>query len=194
MRKLAFAALIATAGAMSAYAQETPAPAVPDASAPTAPGESPAPEAGAEVRAEKQSLAELAAADERFATLTAALQADGLDETLQASGPFTLFAPTNAAFATVGDDTVAAWMAPENKTALTDTLSYHVVAGALRSQDFADGTTEVPTLQGGKLMVVKSADGLTVNGAKVVEADITGSNGIIHAIDAVVMPPAKPTQ
>lgn len=194
MRKFAFATVIATAGALSAYAQTTPDPAVPDPSAPTAPGETSAPEAGVEVRAEKQTIAELAMADERFATLVTALQAAGLDETLQASGPFTVFAPTNDAFAAAGSDKVEAWLKPENKAALTDTLSYHVVAGAIRSQDLAEGTTEVPTLQGAKLTIVKSADGVTVNGAKVVEADITGSNGVIHAIDAVVMPPEKATQ
>ena len=194
MRKLTFAALIATAGAFSAYAQETPSPAVPDPSAPTAPGETTAPDAGAEVRAEKQSIAELAMADERFATLVTALQAAGLDETLQASGPFTVFAPTNDAFAAAGSEKVETWLKPENKAALSDTLSYHVVAGAIRSQDLAEGTTEVPTLQGAKLIILKSADGVTVNGAKVVEADITGSNGVIHAIDAVVMPPEKATQ
>ncbi len=193
MRKLAFAAVIATAGAMSAYAQEIPVP-VPDPTAPTAPGATTAPEAGEEVRAaERQSIAELAMADERFATLATALKAAGLDETLQASGPFTVFAPTNDAFAAKGEATVASWLEPENKQALTDTLSYHVVAGAIRTIDLTDGTTEVPTLQGGKLIIVKTADGITVNGAAISEADIMASNGVIHAIDAVVTPPAEAT-
>lgn len=193
MRNLAFAAIIATAGAMSAYAQETPAP-MPDPTAPTAPGETPAPEVGAEIRAEQQPIAAIAMADERFATLTQALQAAGLDETLQASGPFTVFAPTNAAFSAQGDETVASWMEPDNKQALTDTLSYHVVAGAIRSDDLVDGTTEVPTLQGGTLTIVKSADGITVNGAEISEADIMASNGVIHAIDTVMVPSTPATQ
>ncbi len=198
MRKFAFAALIATAGAMGAYAQDTGtdvnAPPT-DPAAPTAPGTpAAAPEAGAEVRMEKQSIAELAMADERFATLVEALKAAGLAETLQSSGPFTVFAPTNEAFAAAGDETVATWMKPENKEALAKVLSYHVVAGAVRTEDLAEGTTEVPTLEGGKLTIVKSADGVTVNGAKVVAADIMASNGVIHAIDAVVTPPSDTTQ
>jgi len=193
MRKLAFAALIATAGAMSAYATDVNAPPT-DPVAPTAPGAPSAPEAGAEIRMEKQTIADLAMADERFATLVDALKAAGLAETLQASGPFTVFAPTNEAFAAAGSDTVAAWMMPENKAMLAKTLSYHVVAGAVRSEDLADGKTEVPTLEGGMLTVVKSADGVTVNGAKVVEADITASNGVIHAIDTVLMPKTEPAQ
>lgn len=193
MRKLAFAAVLATAGAISAYAQDVPTP-LPDPTAPSAPGETTAPEAGAEIRAEKQSIAELAMADERFATLVQALQASGLDETLQGSGPYTVFAPTNEAFAAEGD-AVAAWLEPANKEALTNTLSYHVVAGTIRAEDLAEGTTDVPTLQGGSLTVIKAADGtITVDGAQVAEADIMASNGVIHAIDKVVTPKTPATQ
>jgi len=193
MRKLAFAALIATSGALSAYAQDTQPP-MQDPAAPSAPGETTAPEAGAEIRAEKMTIAALAMSDARFATLATALKAAGLDETLQASGPFTVFAPTNDAFAAAGSETVASWLEPQNKAELANTLSYHVVAGAIRAEDLTDGTTEVPTLQGGKLTIVKTADGITVDGAKVSEADIMASNGVIHAIDAVVMPKTGATQ
>jgi uncharacterized surface protein with fasciclin (FAS1) repeats len=193
MRKIAFAALIATAGAVSAYAADVPTP-LPDPSAPTAPGATTAPEAGAEIRAEKKTIADLAMGDQRFSTLSAALKAAGLDETLQAPGPFTVFAPTNAAFSEAGEDAVAIWMKPENKSALANTLTYHVVAGSVRSEDLAEGTTEVPTLQGEKLTIVKSIVGITVNGAKVSEADIMASNGVIHGIDAVLIPKTQPTQ
>ncbi len=191
MRTFALAALIATVGAFSAYAQDVPTP-LPDPSAPNAPGATEA--AGEDQRAEKQSIAALAAEDARLATLSKALRAAGLDETLQASGPFTVFAPSNDAFAAVGEATLAAWMAPQSKAALANTLSYHVVAGTIRSQDIPEGATEVPTLQGGFLTVVKTADGITVNGARVSEGDLMASNGVIHIIDKVAEPPASAIQ
>lgn len=186
MRPLTFIAILATAGSMSAYAADMPATNPQPAESLTAPGETPMPaEAAATVN---QTIPELAMSDARFSTLAKALTAAGLTETLAAAGPYTVFAPTNDAFAAAGEETVASWMAPENKAVLASTLSYHVVAGRIGSADIPEGVTEVPTLQGGTLKVEKTAEGVFVNGAKVVEADIAASNGTIHAIDKVVIP------
>lgn len=196
MRPLTFIAVLATAGAMSAYAaddvqtQPQPQPAetmnAPDA---TMPAEA----APADAAKSDATIPDLAANDARFTTFAAALTAAGLNETLAAAGPYTVFAPTNDAFTAAGEETVATWMAPENKETLADTLSYHVVAGRIGSADIPDGVTEVPTLQGGTLKIEKTAEGVFVNGAKVVEADIDAANGTIHAIDKVVIPATSAT-
>ncbi len=120
-------------------------------------------------------------------TLVAAVKAAGLVETLKGVGPFTIFAPTNAAFSTLPAGTVESLLTPEKKADLTKILTYHVVAGAVKAADLKDGQ-KVKTLQGGELTVSIKDGKVMINGANVTAADLTGSNGIIHVIDAVLMP------
>lgn len=121
-------------------------------------------------------------------TLVAAVQAAGLVDTLSSEGPFTVFAPTNDAFAKLPAGTVEGLVKPENKDMLTKILTYHVVAGAYRASDITDGMT-LDTVQGGKL-TFKVQDGkVWVNGSAMVEtADVISSNGVTHVIDTVLMP------
>lgn len=124
-----------------------------------------------------------------FSTLVAALKAAELVEALQGAGPFTVFAPNNAAFAALPAGALDDLLKPENKEKLQTVLKYHVVAGKVASADIAEGETEVDTMvEGKKLKVSKTADGVTVNGAKVSAVDVPASNGVIHVIDAVAMP------
>ncbi len=120
-------------------------------------------------------------------TLVAAVTAAGLVETLKGAGPFTVFAPTNAAFAALPAGTVDGLLKPESKDALTKILTYHVVAGAVKAADLKDGQ-KVKTLQGQELTVAIKDGKVTINGANVTAADLTGSNGVVHVIDAVLMP------
>jgi len=120
-------------------------------------------------------------------TLVAAVTAAGLVETLKGAGPFTVFAPTNAAFAALPAGTVDGLLKPESKEALTKILTYHVVAGAVKAADLKDGQ-KVKTLQGEELTVAIKDGKVTINGANVTAADLTGSNGVVHVIDAVLMP------
>lgn len=121
-----------------------------------------------------------------FTTLAAALKAAGLVETLKGEGPFTVFAPTDAAFAALPEGTVETLLMPENKDQLVSILTYHVVPGKVMSTDLSDGMMAT-TVQGGDLTVDLS-DGVKVNGATVTTADIEASNGVIHVIDAVILP------
>ena len=120
-------------------------------------------------------------------TLVAAVTAAGLVETLKGAGPFTVFAPTNAAFAALPAGTVDGLLKPESKDALTKILTFHVVAGAVKAADLKDGQ-KVKTLQGEELTVAIKDGKVTINGANVTAADLTGSNGVVHVIDAVLMP------
>lgn len=120
-------------------------------------------------------------------TLVAAVTAAGLVETLKGAGPFTVFAPTNAAFAALPAGTVDGLLKPESKDALTKILTYHVVAGAVKAADLKDGQ-KVKTLQGEELTVTIKDGKVMINGANVTTVDLTGSNGIVHVIDAVLMP------
>jgi uncharacterized surface protein with fasciclin (FAS1) repeats len=141
----------------------------------------------------------VAAANKDFTTLVAAVKAAGLVETLSSTGPFTVFAPTNAAFAKLPEGTVPTLLKPENKATLTSILTYHVVAGKFDAAAVVaaikdnDGAFEITTVQGGTL-VASLVDGSVMledekgNMSKVVIADVAASNGIIHAIDSVVMP------
>ncbi len=131
-------------------------------------------------------IIEVASTTDGFATLTAAVTAAGLVETLQGEGPFTVFAPTDEAFAALPAGVLDALLLPENKDALTKILTYHVVAGKVMAADVTDG--DVPTVEG-QTVTLSTADGVTVNGAKVIQADVETSNGVIHAIDAVILPP-----
>ena len=122
-----------------------------------------------------------------FGTLVAAVQAAGLVDTLKGEGPFTVFAPTNAAFAALPAGTVEELLKPENKDKLTAILTYHVVAGKVMSGDLSDGLSAA-TVNGANI-TIGTMGGVTVNGANVTQADIEASNGVIHVIDAVILPP-----
>lgn len=122
-----------------------------------------------------------------FTTLVAAVEAAGLVETLQGEGPFTVFAPTDEAFAALPEGTVEDLLKPENKDQLAAILTYHVVPGKIMSTDLS-GETMATTVEGSDL-TIDATDGVTVNGATVTSADIEASNGVIHVIDQVVMPP-----
>lgn len=121
-----------------------------------------------------------------FGTLVAAVEAAGLVETLKGDGPFTVFAPTDEAFAALPAGTVEDLLKPENKDQLTAILTYHVVPGKVMSGDLSNGMT-AETVQGGTVTIMTEG-GVSVNGANVVSADVEASNGVIHVIDAVIIP------
>lgn len=129
-----------------------------------------------------------AAGNPDFSTLVTALQTAGLVEPLQGEGPFTVFAPTNAAFDALPEGALDSLLQEENRGNLTAILAYHVVGGQVMSGDIPEGSTDVPSAQGTTLRVEKTDAGVTVNGANVITADIETSNGVIHVIDAVVVP------
>lgn len=121
-----------------------------------------------------------------FTTLVAAVQAAGLVETLKGEGPFTVFAPTDEAFAALPEGTVENLLKPENKDQLIAVLTYHVVAGKVMSGDLSNNMMAT-TVQGGDVTIMTEG-GVMVDGANVVTADIEASNGVIHVIDAVILP------
>jgi len=129
----------------------------------------------------------IASGDAQFKTLTKALGSAGLVTTLQGKGPFTVFAPTDAAFAALPEGTVENLLKPENKAQLTKILTYHVVPGSVVSTSLKSG--DVKSVEGSSLKVGVNAGKVTVSGANVVKADIKASNGVIHVIDKVLMPP-----
>ena len=121
-----------------------------------------------------------------FTTLVAAVTAADLVETLSGEGPFTVFAPTDEAFAALPAGVLDALLLPENKALLAQILTYHVVSGMVMAADITDG--DVATVEGSNIMLVTTS-GVKVNDANVVVADVAASNGVIHAIDAVILPP-----
>ena len=144
-------------------------------------------------------IVSVAAANENFTTLVAAVKAAGLVETLNSEGPFTVFAPVNDAFAKLPAGTVETLLKPENKATLTAILTYHVVAGEFKAADVVkaikanNGAFKITTVQGGTLTASLSGANVILTDTKgnkstVVIADVDASNGIIHAIDSVVMP------
>ena len=122
-----------------------------------------------------------------FNTLVAAVQAAGLVDTLKGDGPFTVFAPTDEAFAKLPDGTVENLLKPENKDQLIAVLTYHVVPGKVMSSDIAGKKAEVASVQGGEISV-DATDGVKVDNATVLTADVEASNGVIHVIDTVILP------
>jgi uncharacterized surface protein with fasciclin (FAS1) repeats len=122
-----------------------------------------------------------------FKTLAAALQAAGLVETLKSAGPFTVFAPTDEAFAKLPPGTLESLLKPENKSKLAAILTYHVVSGKVLAKDVV-GLTSAKTVQGSSVAVKVSNGTVTIDDAKVVKTDIMASNGVIHVIDTVILP------
>tara|TARA_B100000678_G_scaffold266562_1_gene251538 strand:+ start:22443 stop:22988 length:546 start_codon:yes stop_codon:yes gene_type:complete len=121
-----------------------------------------------------------------FTTLLAAAKAAGLVEALQGDGPLTVFAPTDEAFAALGEDTINDLLKPENKDKLAGILKYHVIAGKVKAADLAGKTTTAETLNGS--VEIDGTDGVMVGDATVIQADVEASNGVIHVIDTVLIP------
>lgn len=135
----------------------------------------------------KSDIVDTAVAAGSFNTLVAAVKAAGLVDTLKSEGPFTVFAPTDAAFAALPEGTVENLLKPENKETLVKILTYHVLSGKVMSTDIA-GKQLSPTTVEGSTVDINATDGVMVDGANVVTADIDTTNGVIHVIDKVIMP------
>lgn len=135
----------------------------------------------------KPTIVEIAVGNPDFSTLVAALKAAGLVEALSGEGPFTVFAPTNAAFAALPAGTLDDLLKPENKETLTAVLTYHVVPGKVMAADVVT-LTEATSLQGDTIMVTASDAGVKVDAANVTATDLEAANGVIHVIDAVILP------
>jgi uncharacterized surface protein with fasciclin (FAS1) repeats len=138
--------------------------------------------------AHAKDIVDTAASAGSFKTLVAAIEAAGLAETLKGPGPFTVFAPTDEAFAKLPAGTVETLLKPENKDKLVQILTYHVVPGKVMSDDVAGKTAEAKTVEGSTLEVDAREGDVMVDEARVVQADIAADNGVIHVIDTVVMP------
>ena len=138
------------------------------------------------VATEVGDIVAVASATEGFSTLVAALTAGGLVETLQGAGPFTVFAPTDAAFAALPEGLLEKLLLPENKAVLVSILTYHVVPGMVMAADIKAG--DVATVDGSNV-TLDTMSGVKVNDATVTTADVAASNGVIHVIDAVIVPP-----
>jgi len=133
-------------------------------------------------------IVETAIAAGSFTTLVAAVQAAGLVETLQGDGPFTVFAPTDDAFAALGADTINSLLLPENRDQLISILTYHVVPGEYFAGDLAGQSLSVASVQGDTIDINATGSSVMIDGATVVSADVDASNGVIHVINEVIMP------
>lgn len=136
-----------------------------------------------------KSVVDVAAGDDRFETLVQAVQAADLAETLSGEGPFTVFAPTDDAFAKLPEGTVENLLKPENRDQLRAILTYHVVPEEVPSSAIAGKTVQADTVNGKPLAIDASGGGVKVGNANVVAADVSASNGVIHVVDTVIMPP-----
>jgi uncharacterized surface protein with fasciclin (FAS1) repeats len=143
--------------------------------------------AGGSKSASSKDVVDTAVAAGRFETLAAALKAAGLVETLKGAGPFTVFAPTDEAFAKLPAGAVEELLKPENKEKLTAVLTYHVVPGKALAKDVT-GMSSAKTVNGKELSLKTDGGKVMVDGATVVKADVEASNGVIHVIDTVLMP------
>jgi uncharacterized surface protein with fasciclin (FAS1) repeats len=146
-----------------------------------------APLTAAPAAAQSKDIVDTAVAAGSFKTLAAALKAAGLIDTLKGPGPFTVFAPTDEAFAKLPAGTVETLLKPENKARLTRILTSHVVAGKVMAADAAK-LTSARAVSGDTLKIAASGGGVTIDKAKVVTADVAASNGVIHVIDTVILP------
>ena len=140
----------------------------------------------AEMPAAKQDIVTVASSAGNFKTLVTAIKAAGLVETLQGKGPFTVFAPTDEAFAKLPAGTVEDLLKPENKAKLTAILTYHVMPGKVMAAEVK--TMQAKTVNGEELSIMVDDGMVTVNTAKVIKTDVAASNGVIHVIDTVLMP------
>jgi len=140
------------------------------------------------LKAQDKDIVQLASETESLSTLVAAVKAGDLVETLQGDGPFTVFAPTNEAFDALPDGTLETLLDPENQDMLIDILTYHVVSGKVMSGDLSDGMT-AETVQGSDITISISDAGVKVDDATVAMADVEASNGVVHVIDSVILPP-----
>ena len=138
-------------------------------------------------KAEQKDIVDTAVAAGSFNTLATALKAAGLVDTLKGAGPFTVFAPTDEAFAKLPPGTLDDLLKPENKAKLVSILTYHVVPGAVDSAKVSK-LTSAKTVQGQSLKTAAASGGVTVDGARVGQADVRASNGLIHVIDRVLLP------
>lgn len=134
-----------------------------------------------------KTIVSIAAGNKNFTTLVKALKAADLVDTLAGEGPFTVFAPTNAAFAKIPKATLANLLKPENKEQLKKVLTYHVISGAVTSNLLKNGQ-KVATVEGGNVTVKIKGKNVSINNSKVILANVKASNGVIHAIDTVLMP------
>jgi uncharacterized surface protein with fasciclin (FAS1) repeats len=161
-------------------------------------GEAPAEEATEEMTTEvaadttapapaPATVVDIAVGSADHSTLVAAVTAAGLAETLSGAGPFTVFAPTNAAFSALPAGTLEDLLKPENKAKLASILTYHVVAGKVMSTDLTDGM-KATTVNGQEITIGVKEGKVTVNGANVTTADLGAGNGVVHVIDAVILP------
>ena len=139
-----------------------------------------------EVSAESETIVDVATSSETFTTLVSALDEAELVEMLEGDGPFTVFAPTDEAFESLPDGTLDALMDPGNRDVLVSLLSYHVVQEELPAEQLETGFLE--SVQGTPLQV-EVGDEVTINGAMIIEDEITASNGVIHTVDQVILPP-----
>ena len=142
------------------------------------------------VQAQKENIVGLAAGNEDLSTLVAAVKAAGLVETLSGKGPFTVFAPTNEAFAALPAGTVESLLKPENKDQLIAILTYHVVSGDAYAKDLSNGQ-KIKTVEGDDVKVNINSKGVMINDATVVAADVKATNGVVHVIDHVLLPPSE---
>jgi uncharacterized surface protein with fasciclin (FAS1) repeats len=131
-------------------------------------------------------IVDVAVKAESFQTLVAAVKAAGLVDTLKAEGPYTVFAPTDEAFAKLPEGTVASLLKPENKQKLTEILTYHVIPAKVMAKDVKKG--QVKTVNGKKATINVTQKGVTIDKANVIKTDIEASNGVIHVIDHVILP------
>ena len=131
-------------------------------------------------------IVDIAVKAESFQTLVAAVKAAGLVDTLKAEGPYTVFAPTDEAFAKLPEGTVASLLKPENKQKLTEILTYHVIPAKVMAKDVKKG--QVKTVNGKKATINVTQKGVSIDKANVVKTDIEASNGVIHVIDHVILP------
>lgn len=143
--------------------------------------------AGVQTTAKPGTVVDVAAKDGRFNTLVTAINAAGLAEALSAEGPFTVFAPTDDAFAALPKGTVESLLKPEAKDKLTMILKHHVVTGKITAEDIA-GLSEAATMAGTTLGINTDDGSVMVGGAKVVVADVMGTNGVIHVVEKVILP------
>jgi uncharacterized surface protein with fasciclin (FAS1) repeats len=142
------------------------------------------------VGAQSKDIVDTAVAAGSFTTLAKALTAAGLVQTLKGDGPFTVFAPTDAAFAKLPAGTVESLLKPENKAKLQRVLTYHVVAGKVMAADVVK-MKSAKAVSGDMITIATANGGVTVDNAKVVKTDIAASNGVIHVIDTVILPKEK---